>query len=180
VAEQFQDIKELALKCGFSHVGDLDVSTIQLRMEVRDACAADKCNSYDKRWSCPPACGTLEECDARIRKYKRGVILQTTGELEDLMDGDTMMETAKLHGEYIEFFAEEVRKLYPKSLMIGAGACIRCETCTYPDKPCRFPEKLSASMEALGMVVSDVCRDNNLSYYYGLNTITYTGCVLIE
>jgi hypothetical protein len=35
-------------------------------------------------------------------------------------------------------------------------------------------------MEALGMIVSDVCKDNNLPYYYGPNTLTYVGCVLIE
>jgi len=180
MAVQFQEVKELALKCGFSHVGDLEVSTIKLRTEVRDACATDKCGAYGKRWSCPPGCGTLEECDVRIRKYQRGVILQSTGEMEDAFDAETTVETARLHGERLEAFAEELRKLYPQSMMIGAGACGRCETCTYPDKPCRFPEKISASMEALGMVVSDVCQDNNLPYYYGPNTITYTGCVLID
>jgi hypothetical protein len=34
-------------------------------------------------------------------------------------------------------------------------------------------------MEAMGMVVSDVCRANNLPYYYGPNTLTYVGCVLV-
>jgi predicted metal-binding protein len=57
---------------------------------------------------------------------------------------------------------------------------MHCKTCTYPDAPCRFPEKMSASMEALGMVVSDVCKDNNLPYYYGAGTLTFVGCVLLE
>jgi predicted metal-binding protein len=63
---------------------------------------------------------------------------------------------------------------------MGAGACGRCEHCTFPDKPCRFPDKMTASMEAYGIVVSDVCQSNNLPYYYGNNTLTYTGCVLLE
>jgi predicted metal-binding protein len=57
---------------------------------------------------------------------------------------------------------------------------MHCKTCTYPDAPCRFPEKMSASMEALGMVVSDVCKDNKLPYYYGAGTLTFVGCVLLE
>ncbi len=65
-------------------------------------------------------------------------------------------------------------------MIIGTGACTRCEKCTYPDKPCRFPDKMTSSMEALGMVVSDVCRDNGIPYYYGQGTITYVGCVLID
>ena len=180
MADSLQEVKDLALRCGFSQVGDLDVSTIRLREEVRAACAENKCGAYGTRWSCPPGCGTLEECDERIRKYKRGIILQTTGQLEDEFDGEGTMETARLHGEHCDAFAKAVRKIYPNCLMIGAGACTRCESCTYPEEPCRFPDELSASMEALGMVVSDVCQDNNLPYYYGKGTLTYTGCVLIE
>ena len=30
------------------------------------------------------------------------------------------------------------------------------------------------------MLVSDVCKDNKLPYYYGTNTLTYTACVLFE
>ena len=180
MAELFKEVKDLALSCGFSHVGDLDVSTIQLREEVRAACAENKCKAYGVRWSCPPGCGTLKQCEERIRKYRRGVILQTTGELEDVMDGEGMMDTAKLHSDYIDAFSQAVRKLYPNCMMINAGACRRCESCTYPTEPCRFPDQLSSSMEAYGMIVSDVCQANNLPYYYGLKTITYTGCVLLE
>ena len=33
--EKYEGIKTKALSCGFSHVGDLDASTIQVRSEVR-------------------------------------------------------------------------------------------------------------------------------------------------
>ena len=33
-------------------------------------------------------------------------------------------------------------------------------------------------MEAYGLFVTQVCRDNNMKYYYGPKIITYTGCVL--
>ncbi|MDR1908427.1 MAG: DUF2284 domain-containing protein [Spirochaetaceae bacterium] len=179
MAESMETVKELALNCGFSHVGELDVSTIRVRTEVRDACAADKCQSYGKRWTCPPGCGTLEECDARIKKYRRGVILQTTAEL-DTMDFEAIGELGMNHGKNMEGFAKEIRARYPSCLVIGAGACMRCQTCTYPDEPCRFPNEASASMEALGMIVSDVCKDNNLPYYYGAGTLTFVGCVLLD
>lgn len=74
----YNALKELALSCGFSHVGNLDADTIEVHPEVRDSCASNKCQAYDKNWACPPACGTLEECSERIHKYKKGLILQTT------------------------------------------------------------------------------------------------------
>jgi predicted metal-binding protein len=180
MADPIDAVKELARECGFSYTGALDVSTIRVRTEVRDACAANKCNAYGKKWSCPPACGTLEECEARLRKYQRGLILQTSGELEDALDGEAMMQIAEDHGKHLDDFGAKLHDLFPKSLLIGAGACKRCETCTYPGAPCRFPDKMIASMEALGMVVSDVCKDNGLPYYYGPNTMTYVSCVLID
>ena len=35
-------------------------------------------------------------------------------------------------------------------------------------------------MEAYGLVVSQVCQDSGLPYYYGPRTITYTACVLVD
>ena len=56
-----EELKQLALDCGFHHVGDLDADTIEMHVEARDACAENKCHSYGKNWNCPPGCGTLEE-----------------------------------------------------------------------------------------------------------------------
>jgi predicted metal-binding protein len=172
-------LKKLALRAGFSHVGDLRVDTIEVRQDVRDACAVNKCRAYGTNWSCPPACGTLEECEDRIRRFTRGIILQTTGELEDSLDYESMERTGKAHREHLRSFVEQIKSFYPDALVIGSGPCGHCETCTYPDETCRFPEAMISSMEALGMYVSDVCRKNDLPYYYGPHTITYTGCVLV-
>jgi predicted metal-binding protein len=180
MSEQLEQVKALALTCGFSHAGIMEADTIKLRTEVRDACAENKCKAYNTNWACPPACGTLEECETRIRKYKKGILVQTTGYLEDSLDYETMGQTAQEHGKHMEAFADEIKKFYPGSMVMGAGGCMRCPKCTYPDEPCRFPGKLTSSMEAYGMVVSDVCQDNNLPYYYGKDTLTYTGCVLLE
>lgn len=157
----------------------MQVDTIEVREEVRAACAVNKCKAYNTNWSCPPACGTLAEGEARIRAYKTGLILQTTGALEDSLDFEMMITIGEEHGEHIASFGEKVQALYPDALVLGAGGCRRCEKCTYPGAPCRFPGKMTHSMEAFGMVVSDVCTDNKLPYYYGPGTLTYVGCVLL-
>lgn len=176
----YDKIKELALESGFTHVGDLDADLIEVRTEVRDMCAEDKCKSYGKNWSCPPGCGSLSECEDKIRKYKKGFILQTTGELEDSFDFESMTEINQKHGKAIAELAKKVGTIYPDAMVLGAGACTLCKDCTYPDQPCRFPDKMIASMEAYGIVVSDICSANNIAYYYGPNTLTYVGCVLID
>ena len=64
-----------------------------------------------------------------------------------------------------------------KTLVLGAGGCRICPQCAYPD-PCRFPDKAMSSMEASGLFVTRVFKDNGVPYYYGPKTITYTACVL--
>lgn len=176
----FSKIEKLALEQGFSHIGELNCGTIELKQEVRDMCAANTCHMYGRCWSCPPGCGSLEECEEIVHQYKKGIIVQTVGELEDELDGETMMETEALHKENFYAFEKKLRTLYPDMLAVGAGCCTRCKVCTYPDAPCRFPKEAFSSMEAYGMLVTQVCQANGLKYYYGPCTIAYTSCYLLE
>lgn len=172
----YSDISALAKEAGFSCTGLLDPKTIELKPEVRQMCAA--CSRYEKRWSCPPGCGSLEQCRQEIAAYRQGILVQTVGQLEDEFDGEGMMETEALHKEH---FAR-LRKLLKGEavLALGAGCCTVCKDCSYPDAPCRFPEKRVSSMEAYGMEVAQVCRVNGMPYNHGKNTIAYTSCVLFD
>ncbi len=177
---EFEQYAQKGLEMGFTHVAPLKADTIICRYEVRGDCAVNKCHAYNKSWACPPACGTIEECQQRIREYENGLILQTTGELEDNFDYESMMATSANHAKHFEAFSDYIKEICPSALLIGTGGCLRCKQCTYPDAPCRFPNKLTHSMEAYGMVVSEVCQANNIQYYYGKNTITYVACVLVN
>lgn len=175
-----QELLTLAAECGFDHAAPLNISALEFNPAVRDMCAADRCHSYGRCWTCPPACGTLEEISARAAACHGGVLLQSTGQLEDDFDVETMMETEKLQKERFSAFVSALRAEEPECLPMSSGACTVCPTCTYPDAPCRFPKLAIPSMEAYGLVVSQVCESSGLPYYYGPRTITYTACVLVD
>ena len=176
----FETLSALAKECGFDAVGLLDPQTLQFLPEVRQMCAADKCRNYNRSWSCPPACGSLEENKERCLQYSTGILVQTIARMEDEYDIETMTEAPKINGENFCRLTDRLFELGYDTLPMGAGGCTRCKQCTYPDAPCRFPEKMFPSMEACGLLVSQVCTDNNLPYYYGPNTIAYTGCFLFK
>ena len=171
---------EKALAFGFSHAALLKAETLNLRTEVRDMCAAGKCKSYGKSWVCPPACGTLEEIAAKIATYKSGLIVQTTAELEDEFDYEGMTAAAALQKERFNAFRKVLVEQWPGLTPLSSGGCRLCESCAWPDAPCRRPNDTHTSMEAAGLVVSDVCESNDIPYYYGKGTLTYTGCFLLE
>lgn len=58
-----------AKEIGFSEAGALDASTLEAREDVREMCAEDRCHAYNHNWTCPPTCGTLAECQEKMRKY---------------------------------------------------------------------------------------------------------------
>ncbi|MCI9133363.1 MAG: DUF2284 domain-containing protein [Lachnospiraceae bacterium] len=176
----FERLRAEGEKAGFTNVALLDCSTMKLQKEVRDMCASGQCKRYGTNWACPPACGTLEECEARIRKFKRGLLVQTVGELEDELDGEGMMEAQERHKENFVRFLAVLRKEFPELLALGAGTCTVCASCSYPDAPCRFPEKAFSSVESYGVLVMQLCKDNQMEYYYGKDHIAYTSCYLLE
>ena len=174
------ELLALAKNFEFDHVGMLNVPALEFSPEVRGMCAADKCRSYGKSWTCPPYCGTLEEIAARASAYHRGILLQTTGHMEDDYDVETMEETGALQVTRFRKLVEEVQKHFPNCLPMAAGACTVCPKCTCPSEPCRFPHLAYPSMEAYGLWVSKTCTDSGMSYFYGPQTITFTCCILVD
>ena len=172
------DLVKLALEIGFSHAAPLNVSALHALPEVREMCATGRCRRYGKSWSCPPACGGLDECQTRMEAYSGGVLVQTTAALADDFDYESMTKAQELHKKNFFTLARQTRLLVPDCLPLTAGSCTICRSCTYPDKPCRFPNKMLSSMEAYGLLVSDVCLKNGLAYYYGEGTIAFTSCIL--
>ena len=175
-----EQLAALAGECGFTHCAPLDISTLEFLQDVRDMCNEKQCSSFNKSWSCPPACASLEEMRERTKSYSVGLLVQTVGELEDSYDWEGIMDAGARHKANFGRLWDELDKLYPSVFAMGAGVCKLCESCTYPDKPCRFPDRMSASMEACGLFVSKVCTDNNLKYNYGQDKIAFTSCFLVK
>lgn len=173
-----EDLLALARQAGFTCAARLNMEGLTARTEVREMCADGKCRMFGRRWSCPPACGTLEQCQARMDRFDRGILVQTTGALEDDFDAQSIADTEQRHKGAFDTLARQARLLYPDCLPLTAGTCTLCKKCTYPDRPCRFPQKRLSSMEAYGLLVSDVCVTSGVKYYYGPKTITYTSCIL--
>ena len=173
-----QQIVDLTRAQGFEFVATTTADRLEVREEVRAMCAADTCHAYGKSWSCPPAAGTLDDFRERIASYHNVVVFETVMELEDEFDFETMMEAEQEHKRRLEALVAEARGV-ADCLPLGVGTCKICPECTYPDEPCRFPERQIVSMEAAGLVVSDVCNAAGIAYNHGSDHICYVSCILL-
>lgn len=175
-------VLDVAKRVRFECWGSLPAHHLKVNPEVRAMCATDHCHSYGKNWSCPPACGTLEDYAETFGTFATCVIVQTVFALEDEFDIEGMQEAECLHKHRFDRFVGETNRVLgqtaPPPLALGAGTCTRCPQCSYPDQPCRFPDRAQVSMEAAGLLVSATCEAAHIPYYHGENTISYTSCLL--
>jgi predicted metal-binding protein len=143
-------------------------------------CAAGKCQVYGCSWACPPACGEIEDFQRQMNDYERCLVVQTVAEMEDDFDIEVMEEAGNRQKERVLDLVDALDRagLSAETMTLSAGTCTLCGECTYPDAPCRFPEKRLVSMEAAGLVVSEVCGLAGIPYNHGPQTIAYSGCVL--
>ncbi len=172
-----EDWCRVAKAAGFTEARLFDPAILQVREDIRAMCAVDKCRAYGKNWTCPPECGTLEQCQERMRSYRHGILVQTVGQLAKDIDSRGYRETERQHIESFSAFCTAIRRTYPDALCLGTGGCRICRQCAYPE-PCRYPESAVSSMEGYGLFVTQVCRDCGAAYHHGPRTITYTACVL--
>ena len=145
-------------------------------------CKANKCGNYGRLWTCPPACGTLADSRKKAKRFKWGIVLQTTAQMEDEFDGEAIEEAQETQRVRFLQYVCRLRDMGEDDFLpMGSGGCgQQCTACTYPDAPCRFPDRAFTSMEAYGLLVTDVCKSADTPYYYGRNTVTFTSCVLFR
>lgn len=117
------------------------------------------CQNYEKRWSCPPfdfdvieywkAHETLDVIGVKII-FDESMLQKTytKEEINQIINDCLWKEKEKMTDTLME---EE--KKYPGSVSLSAGSCLLCGDmpCSKEEGlPCRHPEKMRYSIEALG------------------------------
>ena len=72
----------------------LNTGDLSVEERVRIVCQQE-CERYGSTWACPPAVGTLKECEERIRKFGQAVFFSSVAEVSDLMNMQEMLQTRK-------------------------------------------------------------------------------------
>ena len=152
-------------------VAYISTKDIPFREYVVEACAMNACGRYGKTWQCPPGVGDIETLKAKCLSFSQALVFTTYHELEDSFDIEGMEEGRVKH----EKITDEVAELFgsiPKRILSAEG-CSLCKECTYPNAPCRFPNKARSSVEANGISVVELAKQIDINYKNGNNTVTY-------
>jgi predicted metal-binding protein len=171
-------IRKIAKECGFYETGEIDIASLRFSDEIRHICEGNVCRNYRSTWACPPAVGTIGECRQRCSEYKKMLLLSGKYDLEDSLDFEGMKAGMISFKKMIDLFNDNVKSILSSYIILSNEGCMRCEKCSYPEEPCRFPDKLFHSIEGYGFVVSDLAIQAGIHYINGNNTVTYFGAIL--
>jgi len=156
---------------------EIDGNGIVIDERVREMCKQNVCGHYDRNWTCPPAVSSLDEIRCKLAQFNSAVIIfriygiKSNFDLKGMVDGisDFRSRLVKMKHDFPED---------GEFMILGVGSCLLCEKCAYIDgKKCKNPEDAFISVEASGIDVMRLMKDNGLNYHNGPKTVTYIGMV---
>lgn len=156
----------------------LNSADIPFSQSVVDACRENRCGKYGTCWTCPPGVGELGDLERKIKSYPKAAVFSCKYALEDCFDFEGMIAGQQAAKRVLLEITDTLRAKGETFLALGCEGCGLCESCTYPDAPCRFPEKAMPSVEACGIHVVELAKSCGINYNNGANTVTYF-CVIL-
>jgi predicted metal-binding protein len=165
----------------FDNFKEISADRITLSDDVRKLCEQNKCGQYGKNWTCPPAIKSVDEFRKDFASFDTFLIVYKVYCVKSSFDWRGMMAGGTDFKDRLYDLKQEISVALPKLrfLLLGAGGCHLCERCAYMDgEPCRQPEDAMISLEACGIDVMSLMKDNGLKYYHGKNTVTFIGGIL--
>lgn len=150
----------------------IDTDELLFSERIRTVCEQE-CTMYGKSWACPPAVGTVAECEARCRSFPKALMFTTVTEVRDISDLSETLATRAPHEEITREIAKLLREECGEVLVLSTEACAFCENCAYPDAPCRHPERMNPCIESHGIVLSQLAEKYGVDFQYGGNIVTW-------
>ena len=157
----------------------LRADQVPFSLRVREICERE-CPRYNSSWSCPPAVGTVQECEARCRNFRDCFVFSTVSEVDDAANLEQTLALRMEHEEITRQVGRIFRKRYGTCLILSTESCGICARCSWPDAPCRYPEKMFPCVESYGILVSELADGCGLEFQCGSNIVNWFSVIFFN
>lgn len=144
---------------------------------VRTVCQVE-CPQYGKSWACPPGVGTVEECREKCLSYPNALLITTMTEVGDIANIDEALATRPDHEEITHAVNDLMRAQGVETYVLSTESCAVCDQCSYPDGPCRHPERMFPCVESHGILVTELAEQYGIEFQAGGNIVTWFSLLL--
>ena len=91
------EIIKTALERGFYGAAIISMDDVMTDSVIRSYCEENRCGRYNTNYACPPACGTPEEMENKLRSYRHALVLQTKWPADNYKDRESSSKIMRQH-----------------------------------------------------------------------------------
>lgn len=147
--------------------------------KVRTICEQE-CDRFGTTWACPPAVGSVEECKKRCMAFSKALFFSTVSDVEDFMDMEALLKTRMEHEAIVEEIEQFIISNGVSCYTLSTESCEICDTCAYPEEPCRFPKRMHPCVESHGILVTQLAEQLHMDYSLEMNAILWFGIIFMN
>lgn len=153
-------------------------SELLFKEEVRQICKQE-CPMYGKSWSCPPAVGTVEECQKSCLEYQGVFLFTTIAEVTDIANMEETLQTRLGHEEITRTLGKLFKEKGAEIKLLSSESCAVCETCTFCEGvSCRHPDYMIPCIESQGILVTELAEKCEIPFFDSMTTVQWFGIIL--
>lgn len=167
-----EELEQELLQYPIMQFAYLKTEQVEFLDRVREICKKE-CPRYGTSWSCPPAVGTVEECRERCRAFTDVFVFSTIAEVQDITNMEETLATRMEHEEITMEVVRIFRRQFGEILTLSTESCEICQKCSYPDAPCRHPDRMFPCVESYGILVTELAQLGEMEFMNGSNVVTW-------
>jgi len=165
------ELLALAKKEGFT-AAVIDTKDVPVDGKFRKFCEDDLCGQYNKNYSCPPTCGTVEELHARILAGTKALVLKSEWPINGYSDKEGIHTAKCSHNNAMLRLNENLT-----GVIAGGSCCSLCNPCRMAQgEDCLHPDLRFSCMSAYCVDVAELAKrcgmdfswDETRLYVYGM------------
>lgn len=173
------ELVDKALAVGFTKAVFLNDLKLECEARLRAYCNPKDCPMHGMNWVCPPGCGRIEYCQAKVSQFQSGILLQSLFELDPPTPMEKYQALNREHNFRLKEFREAINDKSLDSIALTTGGCIFCATCAFPNS-CIKPNLRMSSLSAYGIDVGKLCEKAQWEYSFRPDRVYYVALVLLK
>lgn len=153
-------------------------SELDFSDRIRYICEHE-CPMYKTSWACPPAVGSVADCQAKCLEYQNALLISTITEVNDIANIEETLSTRPEHEKITNQVRDLMRDHGVDPYVLSTESCAACKRCAYLDgQPCRMPDRMHPCVESHGINIFPLIEELGLMFQYGENIVTWFSLLL--
>ena len=152
--------------------------TLEFSDRIRYICQHE-CPMYGKSWACPPAVGSVSECQKKCLSFQNGLMISTITDVNDISNIEETLSTRPEHEKITNQIRDFMHQQGVYPYVLSTESCAACSHCAYLDgEPCRQPDRMHPCVESHGINILPLIEELGLLFQYGENVVTWFSLLL--